>query len=227
MIGSRPNTHRHGTLDHRVAAITAIAITLLQLVALQRLTSMQPVMDRTARPALHFLERIARHTPVHGHAVVATGEARTAARRRADHKQDLRRAPAPALVSPSVTPPLIRPPTQEASHPPLGDISAGGSNWRVEDPAVRPSISFRKDIMSRDPSTLEPPRSRRFRMKPQLTPRDIVRGASQLLGFWPPGYSDNPCGGLNRSVQQLSSPANASERRQLAMALELRQKHCP
>lgn len=52
-------------------------------------------------------------------------------------------------------------------------------------------------------------RPERFRMRRQITPKDVVRGFAQLVGLWPPGYTDSPCPairGLIATTPEVPSP---------------------
>lgn len=51
----------------------------------------------------------------------------------------------------------------------------------------------------------------RFRMRRQITPADVVRGFSQLVGLWPPGYTDSPCPALRRTIDSLSQAPSLSD----------------
>lgn len=66
----------------------------------------------------------------------------------------------------------------------------------------------------------------RFRMRRQLSPEDIVRGVSQILGFWPPGYTDDPCAGLDKAVEMLMPAHTHHEQGLLADALREQEKYC-
>ncbi|WP_449446775.1 hypothetical protein [Thermomonas brevis] len=66
----------------------------------------------------------------------------------------------------------------------------------------------------------------RFRMRRQLSPEDIVRGVSQVLGFWPPGYTDDPCAGLDKAVEMFTSARTRREQGLLADAMREREKYC-
>lgn len=87
-------------------------------------------------------------------------------------------------------------------------------------------VSFRPNPFTRPPNPFGPLKSNHFRMRKELSPEDVVRGVSQMLGFWPPGYTDDPCGGIRRSVEMLSMPTDDASRRQLADALEAKAKYC-
>lgn len=65
----------------------------------------------------------------------------------------------------------------------------------------------------------------RFRMRGQMSPADIVRLVSMNL-FWPPGYTDDPCGGLEKAVQTLSDASTARERKFLEDAVAQQQRYC-
>lgn len=66
----------------------------------------------------------------------------------------------------------------------------------------------------------------RFRMQRELSPEDVVRGVSQVLGFWPPGYTDDPCAGLDKAVEMFTDGRTSRERGLLADALRERAKYC-
>ena len=74
-----------------------------------------------------------------------------------------------------------------------------------------------------NPIQVGPPE--RFRMRGQLSPADIVRIVSMGL-FWPPGYSDNPCGGIEKIVQTLSGASTARERSLFEDAVKQQQRYC-
>lgn len=102
---------------------------------------------------------------------------------------------------------------------------AGPDTWSGL-PSKGAHVSFQRDFLRRDAPTLKELPAGRFRMKREITPQDIVKGASQVLGFWPPGYTDDPCGGIRRSVQQLYMATTPREKTQLADAVRLRQMYC-
>ena len=66
----------------------------------------------------------------------------------------------------------------------------------------------------------------RFRMRRQLSPEDVVRGVSQVLGFWPPGYTDDPCAGLDKAVEMFTQGRTAREQDLLVDAFREREKYC-
>ena len=59
------------------------------------------------------------------------------------------------------------------------------------------------------------------------SPAAIVRMISMGL-FWPPGYSDAPCAGLNEAIDVFSRQATSErDRRLLADAVLQRSRYCP
>ena len=71
-----------------------------------------------------------------------------------------------------------------------------------------------------------PPPTERFRMIDR-SPAAIVRMISMGL-FWPPGYSDDPCAGVNEAIDVFSRQAtNERDRRLLADAVLQRSRYCP
>ena len=76
------------------------------------------------------------------------------------------------------------------------------------------------------PNPLGPIPPERFRMRVQRSPRDVVRGIAKFLGFWPPGYTDDPCGGLERSIELLGRSNDEASRKLLFDALVAKERHC-
>ena len=66
----------------------------------------------------------------------------------------------------------------------------------------------------------------RFRMQRQLSPEDVVRGVSQVLGFWPAGYTDDPCAGLDKAVEMLSQAQAPRDHDLLIDAMRERETYC-
>lgn len=66
-------------------------------------------------------------------------------------------------------------------------------------------------------------RPERFRMCRQVTPEDVVRGFAQLVGLWPPGYTDSPCPairGLIATTPEMPSPLELALLRDAVLARE-------
>lgn len=74
-----------------------------------------------------------------------------------------------------------------------------------------------------NPIQMGPPE--RFRMRKPITPADVVRAISMEL-FWPPGYTDDPCGGLAKAVQVLSAGTTKREHRMLEDAVLQQSRYC-
>lgn len=68
----------------------------------------------------------------------------------------------------------------------------------------------------------------RFKVRPKITTELIVREFGRLAGLWPPGYTDDPCPGINRTIEETKSVGIASdaERRLLADAAMVHQRFC-
>lgn len=76
----------------------------------------------------------------------------------------------------------------------------------------------------RNPVTPPPPE--RFPMVDR-SPAALVRRIAMGL-FWPPGYSDDPCAGVNEAIKAFSrQPASEGHRRLLADAVLQRNRYCP
>ena len=98
--------------------------------------------------------------------------------------------------------------------------------WHLTGPANKSEgirITRNKLTDSYNPVQMGPPE--RFRMRQQLSPADIVRAVSKEL-FWPPGYTDDPCGGIEKAVQMLSGGSTPREHALLRDAIEQQQKDC-
>lgn len=74
-----------------------------------------------------------------------------------------------------------------------------------------------------NPIQMGPPE--RFRMRKQLSPADIVRIISMGL-FWPPGYTDDPCPGLEKAVQMLTGASTPRQQRILEDAVKQQDRYC-
>lgn len=72
---------------------------------------------------------------------------------------------------------------------------------------------------------LEPP-PERIPMRTPITGKDIIEGASQILGFWPPGYTTDPCPQIRRNIGALMADSSEAGRARLASELERRENHC-
>lgn len=98
--------------------------------------------------------------------------------------------------------------------------------WELARPQVAAGRSPGPNLFQDRPNPLAASAPDRFRMRPQLSPADIVRGASRILGFWPPGYTDDPCRGIKRSIEILSQSTAHRSRQRLVEALQIKSQHC-
>lgn len=101
----------------------------------------------------------------------------------------------------------------------------GDDRWAPM-PGPSNGATFVRSPMQSPPNPLGPLHPERFKMRVQRSPRDVVRGIAKFLGFWPPGYTDDPCGGLERSVELLSRSNDEASRKQLFDALVARERYC-
>jgi len=68
----------------------------------------------------------------------------------------------------------------------------------------------------------------RFKMKPKMTAELVVREFGRLAGLWPPGYTDDPCPGINRTIEEGNSVGvtTDAQRRLLSDAMMVHQRFC-
>ena len=69
-------------------------------------------------------------------------------------------------------------------------------------------------------------RPERFRMRRQITPEDVVRGFAQLVGLWPPGYTDSPCPAIRGLIATTPDVPSPRERALLQDAVLAREQFC-
>ena len=86
-------------------------------------------------------------------------------------------------------------------------------------------IRFTRNKLTESFNPVQPSSPERFRMRGQLSAADIVRAVSKEL-FWPPGYADDPCGGLAKAVEILSRAPTARERGMLEDAVKQQSRYC-
>lgn len=65
----------------------------------------------------------------------------------------------------------------------------------------------------------------RLHLRRGYSPRDVLRIVSSNL-FWPPGYTDDPCPGMAKAVEILSSGSTAREHRLLEDAVLQQSTYC-
>lgn len=123
--------------------------------------------------------------------------------------------------------PAAEAPAADQSAPtdaPLKLSLAADDRWTTEIDRHAAQASAAQTFRRRNP--VPPPPPERFRMIDR-SPAAIVRMISMGL-FWPPGYSDDPCAGVNEAIDVFSQRAtNERDRRMLADAVLHRSRYCP
>lgn len=71
---------------------------------------------------------------------------------------------------------------------------------------------------------IHPAPPERFRMR-TFSPAGMVRGVSQAL-FWPPGYTDDPCPGIKKSIESLRGASTDRQRKLLEDAARQLGSYC-
>lgn len=67
----------------------------------------------------------------------------------------------------------------------------------------------------------------RIPMRKPLTGKDVIEGTAQLLGFWPPGYTTDPCPRIRRNIDELKTDASAAGRERLDQEMARQARYCP
>jgi len=164
-------------------------------------------------------------------------------------RTSLRWLPRPPAVPPSMQAPHRLTPASGAR------VSTGSRSRRVSDqplltaspqtdtPAPAPlNLTLAEDAVGGDPSTADffaqqPFRRlnqdpafrhapRYFRLKPQMSPKQVIQGVAGFLGFWPPGYEVDPCKLSRRDVNYFQNAVSARDRDALRTALLQESAHC-
>lgn len=118
---------------------------------------------------------------------------------------------------------------------PTGD---GANAFPVDDGEARIAIDYRlwaasvhriefaaeQDVLAKGRTEAAQPDM--FRMRRAVTGRDIVKGFAMLAGLWPPGYTDDPCPMLRKTVEQLYNSDNGRDATFMKDALEARDRFC-
>lgn len=102
----------------------------------------------------------------------------------------------------------------------------GDDHWSAAKRDVTVSDFAARKPWERASNQLAPITPDRFRMRKVRTPEDVLKGAAQFMGLWPPGYHTESCPDIERAANDLASSTSAESRRQLAFALELEQRFC-
>jgi hypothetical protein len=86
---------------------------------------------------------------------------------------------------------------------------------------------FQRGILSdRMPASLAMNEPGRFRMRKEISGKDVIEGAAQLLGLWPPGYTTDPCPRIRRNIEGLKSDTRPASRDLLTEELRRQQAFC-
>ena len=67
----------------------------------------------------------------------------------------------------------------------------------------------------------------RIPMRKPLTGKDVIEGTAQILGFWPPGYTTDPCPRIRRNIDELKTDGSASGRERLVQEMARQARYCP
>lgn len=125
--------------------------------------------------------------------------------------------------SPTRQPPLASSQTPAPTPAPLNlslaESAAGGNPLTADSFAQQP---FRR--LNQDPAFQHVPRY--FRLKPQMSPKQMIQGVASYLGFWPPGYEVDPCTLSRRDVSYLQNAVSARDRDALRTALLQESARC-
>lgn len=86
---------------------------------------------------------------------------------------------------------------------------------------------YRRNILDdRIPASLTMGEPDRFRMRKQISGKDVIEGTAQLLGLWPPGYTTDPCSKIKRDIGGLMSDTRPASRELLNEELRRQQTYC-
>jgi hypothetical protein len=146
-----------------------------------------------------------------------------APRSRAHRRPTLARKPAaaiaaagrdgPAAVAPAPPRPDLRVPDDAWAMPGRAPMFRSGDERLVHPPPAR--LQARVDKLH-------------VRMKSPLTVEKILEEAGKTLGLWPPGYTDDPCPGINRLADYYRAhPEARDDLFQDALDLEARCRKAP
>ncbi|MGE6333839.1 hypothetical protein [Stenotrophomonas sp. NPDC077659] len=70
------------------------------------------------------------------------------------------------------------------------------------------------------------PRRHHFRIRRTMTPEQIVQGAAQLLGTWPPGYIVDPCALGRQDMEYFQGAVEEMDRQALREAVRVVSERC-
>lgn len=171
---------------------------------------MAPGRARTEALRVEFIER-----PASPREVAATAPAPVADARAAVPPPRRRRAPQPA--SP---PPPVADARDDVARAPLDLEWRGGEAAAVD--AGFPSVS--QPTPAAD--SLAARAGDRFRMRRQLSGKDVIEGTAKALGLWPEGYTTDPCPRIRSNIRSLMTDGRSSARRDLEEELRRERAAC-
>lgn len=210
-----PMTTTSGRFRHPLAHLSA-AITVVAVHAALVLWLLQPrqqsLPDIGPRTSLRWLPRPPSAAPAlqTQRAPAQTTRARMSARAPSRPPTDQQTLTA---SSQAATP---APPRLNLS---LAEDSVGGAPLSADSFAQQP---FRR--LNQDPAFRHAPRY--FRLKPQMSPKQVIQGVASYLGFWPPGYEVDPCMLSRRDVSYFQNAVSAGDRDALRTALLQESARC-
>lgn len=121
---------------------------------------------------------------------------------------------------------VTRPSSPTDSPAPTLQSGIADDRWQVIERAPKnEGIQFARNKLTDRYNPIQAGPPERFRMRPQLSPAEFVRAVSKEL-FWPPGYTDDPCGGLEKAVQMLRDGSTVREHELLRDAVAQQQQYC-
>lgn len=211
-------THRNDALDARLQhigrcaiALLIVALHVLLAIPLQRLLFGRPPSgEREQAMQLVYVSWLPRAQGPPAAPAKATARSTVDAGRRAGRPVAAAASAAAESTAPAAAP--------------LALSRAADDRWTL-DAGPRPAQASSAQVFRRRNPVPRPP-PERFPMVDR-SPAAVVRRIAMDL-FWPAGYSDDPCAGLNEAIDAFSQRAtNERDRRLLADALLQRSRYCP
>lgn len=130
----------------------------------------------------------------------------------------------------SVPTPVLRSPAVAVNHPSNSALSIKTTTlddvWTYPVSAKNDVIESQQNPFIDRSGPFLPQTRNHLQLRQSVSPEAVVKRVSKLLGFWPRGYSDSPCDGLDKAVQMFSQGSSQRERRLLDDALDQRNRYC-
>lgn len=198
---------------HPLAQLSAaiVVIAVHTLMALWLLQPRQPSrLDEAVRTSLRWLPRPPQPSPLRPRQPAAATASPAPSVRGLP-----RQKPSQVLTAPAAQP-ASSPPALNLS---IAEAAAGGTALSADTFAQQP---FRR--LNNDPAFQHAPRY--FRLKPQMSPKQMIQGVASYLGFWPPGYEVDPCRLSQRDVNYFQNAVSERDRDALRSALLQESARC-